>query len=117
MLDKVSGTSLSTTAVWKIVLHYAHDVGIQHLAPHDLRRTCAKLCRKSGGDLEQIQFLLGHSSIETTEKILGRRARYCERRERSDLCASKEISKQQRLERFFVHLATRDILQCRNESR
>ena len=25
---------------------------------HDLRRTCAKLCRKAGGDLEQIQLLL-----------------------------------------------------------
>ncbi len=36
--DKVSGASLSTTAVWKIVLHYAHEVGIEHLAPHDLRR-------------------------------------------------------------------------------
>jgi len=69
--DKVSGASLSTTAVWKIVLHYAREVGIDRLAPHDLRRTCAKLCRKSGGDLEQIQFLLGHSSIQTTEKYLG----------------------------------------------
>ena len=36
-----------------------------------LRRTCAKLCRKSGGDLEQIKFLLGHSSIQTTERYLG----------------------------------------------
>jgi integrase len=69
--DKLSGASLSTTAVWKIVLHYAHQVGIERLAPHDLRRTCAKLCRKSGGDLEQIQFLLGHASIQTTEKYLG----------------------------------------------
>jgi len=25
---------------------------------------CAKLCRESGGDLEQIQFLLGHASIQ-----------------------------------------------------
>jgi len=38
---------------------------------HDLRRTCAKLCRKIGGDLEQIKFLLGHSSIQTTERYLG----------------------------------------------
>jgi integrase len=68
---KVSGASLSTTAVWKLVLQYAHQVGIERLAPHDLRRTCAKLCRKSGGDLEQIQFLLGHSSIQTTERYLG----------------------------------------------
>ena len=69
--DKVSGASLSTTAVWKIVLHYAHQVGIERLAPHDLRRTCAKLCRKSGGDLEQIQFLLGHSSIRPRKNISG----------------------------------------------
>jgi integrase len=70
---KVSGASLSATAVGKIVLHlhYAHRAGIDRLTPHDLRRTCAKLCRRSGGDLEQIQFLLGHSSIQTTERYLG----------------------------------------------
>ena len=37
----------------------------------NLRRTCAKLCRKSGGDLEQITFLFGHSSVQTTECYLG----------------------------------------------
>jgi integrase len=41
------------------------------IGAHDLRRTCAKLCRKAGGDLEQIKFLLGHSSIQTTERYLG----------------------------------------------
>jgi integrase len=44
---------------------------LDHLAPHDLRRTCAKLCHGSGGELEQIQFLLGHVSVLTTERYLG----------------------------------------------
>ena len=45
--------------------------GLEHIAPHDLRRTCAKLCHTNGGELEQIQFLLGHASVLTTERYLG----------------------------------------------
>jgi len=58
--------SLSGTAVRDIVRAYRAD-----LSPHDLRRTCAKLCRSGGGELEQIQLLLGHASIQTTERYLG----------------------------------------------
>ncbi len=45
--------------------------GVETLAPHDLRRTCARLCRAAGGGLEQIQMLLGHASLQTTERYLG----------------------------------------------
>ena len=65
------GASLSDWAVWSVVEQSAQEIGIEHFGAHDLRRTCAKLCRKSGGDLEQIKFLLGHSSIQTTERYLG----------------------------------------------
>src|SRR5205823_14717266 len=41
---------------------------------HDCRRTCAKLCHASGGELEQIQLLLGHASVQTTERYLGTRS-------------------------------------------
>jgi integrase len=44
---------------------------IPRLAPHDLRRSCARLCRDSGGELEQIQFLLGHVPVQTTERYIG----------------------------------------------
>jgi integrase len=68
---KVVGESLSDWAVWSVVEQSAKEIGIERFGAHDLRRTCAKLCRKNGGDLEQIKFLLGHSSIQTTERYLG----------------------------------------------
>ena len=58
-------------AIWRLVVRYARDTELGQLAPHELRRTRAKLCRKAGRDLEQIKFLLGHSSIQTTERYLG----------------------------------------------
>ena len=43
----------------------------ERFGAHDLRRPCAKLCYKTGGDLEQIKILLGHSSIRMTKRNLG----------------------------------------------
>lgn len=68
---KPKGDGLSDWAVWSVVEQAAKEIGIERFGAHDLRRTCAKLCRKAGGDLEQIKFLLGHSSIQTTERYLG----------------------------------------------
>jgi integrase len=62
------GDTLSDWAIWSVVERSAKEIGIERFGAHDLRRTCAKLCRKAGGDLEQIKFLLGHSSIQTTER-------------------------------------------------
>jgi integrase len=68
---KVKGETLTDWSIWSVVERSAKEIGIERFGAHDLRRTCAKLCRKSGGDLEQIKFLLGHSSIQTTERYLG----------------------------------------------
>ena len=68
---KVNRETLSDWAVWSVVEQSSKQIGIEHFGAHDLRRTCAKLCRKNGGDLEQIKFLPGHSSIQTTERYLG----------------------------------------------
>jgi integrase len=57
----------------KVVEQYGAAAGLANIAPHDLRRTCAKLCRAGGGELELIQLLLGHASVQTTEKYLGTR--------------------------------------------
>lgn len=53
------------------VRQYAKQLGLGALAPHDLRRTCAKICKDRGGNLEQIQLMLGHASVQTTEAYLG----------------------------------------------
>src|SRR5437867_453985 len=42
------------------------------------RRTCARLCHLAGGELNQIQFLLGHISIQTTERYLGCKQKFCD---------------------------------------
>jgi integrase len=68
---KMVGDELGDWAIWSVVEQSSKQIGIEHFGAHDLRRTCAKLCRKNGGDLEQIKFLLGHSSIQTTERYLG----------------------------------------------
>jgi integrase len=68
---KVNRDTLSDWAVWSVVEQSSKQIGIELFGAHDPRRTCAKLCRKNGGDLEQIKFLLGHSSIQTTERYLG----------------------------------------------
>ncbi|MBZ5600901.1 MAG: tyrosine-type recombinase/integrase [Acidobacteriia bacterium] len=69
--ERVSGDRLGEKVVWQMLREYAAGIGIPGLAPHDLRRTCAKLCRAAGGELEQIQLLLGHASVQTTERYLG----------------------------------------------
>src|SRR5215471_2804252 len=70
-LEKVWGDGITPKAIWHIVKAAAAQAKISNLAPHDLRRTCARLCHVAGGELEQIQFLLGHASVQTTERYLG----------------------------------------------
>jgi len=65
---KVWGRGISQNVVWYVVRSCCQRAGLEHIAPHDLRRTCAKLCHDRGGEIEQIQFLLGHASVQTTER-------------------------------------------------
>jgi hypothetical protein len=67
----VWGEGITEKVVWHVVKEFAAKLGVPKLAPDDLRRSCARLCHAAGGEMEQIQFLLGHVSVQTTEKYLG----------------------------------------------
>jgi site-specific recombinase XerD len=62
---------MTAKVIWEVVKEAAARAGVQKLAPHGLRRTGARLCHLPGGELGQIQFLLGHVSIQITERYLG----------------------------------------------
>jgi site-specific recombinase XerD len=66
----LDGESMTSQAIYSVVLEYATPKGLE-LAPHDCRRTFAKLAHKGGSTIEQIQYSLGHSSITTTQIYLG----------------------------------------------
>ncbi len=70
---RVWGEGMTAKVIWDVVKAAATHAAIEKRAPHDLRRTCARLCHIAGGELDQIQFLLGHVSIQTTERCLGRK--------------------------------------------
>jgi site-specific recombinase XerD len=65
------GERLTEQAIYNIVVSYAEKLKKEGIAPHDLRRTFAKLAHKGGSPIDQIQLSLGHDSILTTEKYLG----------------------------------------------
>jgi len=72
----VWGTKITEKVVWYVLKENAEKPRIGRLAPHDMRRSCAWFCHDSGGELEQIQFLLGRVSVHTTDKYLGCKQRF-----------------------------------------
>lgn len=61
---------LGERSLWNVVARYAKLAGVE-VAPHDLRRSFAQLSRRGGADIEQIQKVLGHSSVSVTQNYLG----------------------------------------------
>ena len=49
---RVWGNGMSAKVLWDVVRAAAARAGIEKLAPHDLRRTCARLCHLAGGELD-----------------------------------------------------------------
>ena len=69
-MGKQLGDSMSGVGIFQLVSKYGSKIGIEGLAPHDLRRTYAQLGYEAGVTITQICTLLGHSSVAITQKYL-----------------------------------------------
>ena len=59
------------TAEYAALAKLAPETGTHKLAPHDLRRTCARNAYDNGASLLRVQAMLGHSDPKTTAAYIG----------------------------------------------
>jgi integrase len=74
------GNGLDESAIWQIVRHYAAQVGHENFAPHDARRSCARIYYDAKAPLKQIKFLLGHDKLDTTARYVNDEQKFGGRR-------------------------------------
>jgi integrase/recombinase XerD len=61
------GNRLTRQGFWLILKSYANKADIADITPHTLRHTFATHALRSGANLRDVQLLLGHVSISTTQ--------------------------------------------------
>ena len=62
------GARLRRERIWELIKLYAQQVGCStELSPHSLRHSFATHLLAGGADLRQVQEMLGHASIATTQ--------------------------------------------------
>lgn len=61
---------LTRRAVTNMLTALSQRAGVRHTTSHTLRRTCATSLLRRGVDLGQVQRLLGHSSLSSTQVYL-----------------------------------------------
>jgi len=63
---------ISDQGFYRNLRRYAARAGLDHVTPHALRHSAAKLRREAGASIEDVGALLGHRSLHTTARYLAR---------------------------------------------
>jgi integrase/recombinase XerD len=62
------GRRLTRQGLWLIMKKYVEEVGIDaHVTPHTLRHSFATHLLRGGADVREVQGLLGHANVSTTQ--------------------------------------------------
>ncbi len=68
LLLSARGQRLSRERIWELVKRFVRRTGApEEVSPHTLRHSFATHMLSGGADLRQVQELLGHASIATTQ--------------------------------------------------
>jgi len=65
---RIIGGSITAQAVNNMLIKRASQAGVDHLSPHDLRRTFVSTLLDKGADISTVQQLAGHASVTTTQR-------------------------------------------------
>lgn len=71
LFTTMAGRPLSGGQLLRLLRHIAERAGVSGVYPHAMRRALATHLVKHGAPVTAVQHLLGHKSVDTTQRYLG----------------------------------------------